>query len=76
MEDASFLLMLILNGILAAVFYPVGEKRNIGGTWAAICVFFLGILGMIIVFCSEKIDDGNDGDITFVDVTDESRLKK
>ncbi|MCQ2053603.1 MAG: hypothetical protein MJZ03_06715 [archaeon] len=59
----GFFLRILLTGI----FYSVGKKRNIGGGWAATLVFFLGLIGMIIVWCSKKkdksvefTDEGND----------------
>ena len=51
-----FLFRLVVHVILAVVFYSVGSKRKIGGTWSAVLVFFLGLIGMIVVWCSRKTD--------------------
>ncbi len=57
-----FVVRLFFRLILAVVFYGVGSKREIGGGWSSALVFFLGLIGMIIVWCSHKTD---------VDFTDE-----
>ncbi len=46
-----FIAVIIVRIILAAVMASVGEKRSCGSTWAAVLTFFLGLIGIIIVFC-------------------------
>lgn len=65
--EESTIFVLFLRIIIAGIFYSVGNKRNIGGGWAFVLVFFLGLIGMIIVWCSKKkdksvefTDEGND----------------
>lgn len=55
MEEGT-IIGFFLRILIACVFYSVGNKRNIGGGWAVTLVFFLGLIGMIIVWCSKKKD--------------------
>jgi len=54
-ESIGFIMMYFIGRIiLSLLFYRSGKKRRIGGGWAFVAVFFLGLWGMIIVWCSKK----------------------
>lgn len=57
---------IVIRILLTIWFFSIGNKRNIGGGWAAALVFFLGLIGIIIVLCSKK----KDKDIDFVEEGD------
>lgn len=56
MEDIGYLLFLfVINIVLSFIFGKIGKKREIGFGWAFAATFFLGLIGIIIVLCSKKI---------------------
>ena len=63
MEDVGLsIFILVITFLVCFAFGKIGEKRRIGFGWAFVAVFFLNIIGMIIVLCSKK------NDVDFVDV--------
>jgi hypothetical protein len=51
------LLGIILWVWLLTVSYKQGKKRKIGSTWSVIAFLFLSWIGLIIIFCSPKVEN-------------------
>lgn len=51
-----FVIYIIIGGLFALWGYNVGKGRRIGSTAGALLGFFLGFIGMIIVYCSARVE--------------------
>lgn len=65
----SEIIVIFFIVITALIGYRAGSKRKIGGPLGLLLTLFLNVIGLIIIWCSPKIDDE-----IFVDVPDQ--LKK
>ena len=46
---------LVIGALCALWGYNVGKNRKIGSTAGALLGFFLGLIGIIIVYCSSRV---------------------